>query len=351
MKQEFQDDLTPEVRVKVKKNLVYLGIFSVIMLFAGLTSAYLVSMGDTFWVKFDFPPAFYVSTALIVLSSITLEIGIRRGRKGFTKVAKTLVPVTFVLGIGFAWFQFKGYGQLFENGAHATGPILVTEGRYGDFYQLKVDGKYLDINANDYFLAGKKVTPQEKKEIADFAKQFRLADSVLPKQIPGYGSKYILLYKNEELRFESGKFLVNDTTELQFTDLHRLVAFAGNLRDGRGDFFLKGEMGKDFHIFYKGKELKYIDRTLHYNGQPLEAPLQLKMNQSADTATSFLFLITFLHLLHVLATLLYMMRMTIRSFTGKLYVDDYLSVRMGAIFWHFLGALWIYLLLFLLLIH
>jgi len=49
--------------------------------------------------------------------------------------------------------------------------------------------------------------------------------------------------------------------------------------------------------------------------------------------------------------MIYMLRMSIRSFTGKLATHDYLAVRMGAIFWHFLGLLWGYLLLFLLFIH
>ena len=351
MQQEFDNELTPEIREKMNRNLVYIGIFSVVMIFAGLTSAYLVSMGDTFWVKFDFPPAFYVSTVLLILSSIVLEVGIRLGRKGMVNATKIFIPLTFLLGVGFSFYQWKGYGQLVDRGAYTTGKILVTQGRYGDYYQLKVDGKYMDVNANDYFLAGKRMTPAQKQDISNFAKQLVRVDTIIPKSISGYGSKYVLLYKNEEVRLENGELIAGDSTKLLFTDLRRLVDFAVTLRDGRGDFFLKGEMGKDFHIFYKGHELTYENRDLMYKGTRLSAPLQLKINSSADTATSFLYLITALHFLHILATMIYMLRMSIRSFTGKLQINDYLAVRMGAIFWHFLGLLWIYLLLFLLFIH
>lgn len=351
MRQEFDNELAPETREKMKKNLVYLGIFSVVMLFAGFTSAYIVSMGDSFWVKFDFPPAFYISTVLIIASSFVLEAGIRLGRKGNATAAKVLVPLTFIMGVGFAWFQFKGYGQLVERGAHFRSDILVTQGRYGDFYELKVDGKYLEVNANDYLIAGKKIDPATKAAIGTFAKQFLNADSILPKSVNGYGSKYVLLYKNEEVRFENGKLIAGDSTELLFTDLRRVADFSRNLADGRGDFFLKGEMGKDFHVYYKGREVQYINRTLHYNGQKFSPPMQLKINQAADSATSYLYIITFLHLLHILVTLIYMLRMSIRSFTGTLANNDYLSIRAGSIFWHFLGLLWIYLLLFLLFIH
>jgi cytochrome c oxidase subunit III len=43
--------------------------------------------------------------------------------------------------------------------------------------------------------------------------------------------------------------------------------------------------------------------------------------------------------------------MVIRSFSVKIEQYDYLSIRLGAIFWHFLGGLWMFLLLFLLFIH
>ena len=76
MRKEFDQELSPEVREKMRKNLVYVGIFSVIMLFAGFTSAYIVSMGDSFWLKYPLPPAFWISTAIIVLSSIFFELGI-----------------------------------------------------------------------------------------------------------------------------------------------------------------------------------------------------------------------------------------------------------------------------------
>ena len=48
-------EMDPLVKEKMKKNLVYVSIFSGVMLFAGLTSAYIVSMGDSFWIKFPLP--------------------------------------------------------------------------------------------------------------------------------------------------------------------------------------------------------------------------------------------------------------------------------------------------------
>jgi cytochrome c oxidase subunit III len=349
MKKEYEDELLPEQREKMKKNLVYVGIFSVVMIFAGFTSAYIVSMGDAFWLKFPFPKEFWISTVFIILSSITLEIGIRRAQKGFPKAARIFIPVTFLLGVAFAWSQFKGYGKLVDLGANPVNKIVVFDGRYGDYYQLKIDGKYMDIDGSQYLLAGKQMTPEQKEGVSAFAKQLDRADKSLP-ALQNYG-KYTLIYKNQEVSYKNGNFYVSDSVELQFVDLSRLARFAEHLRDGRGDFFHQGELGKDFHLYYKGNELTYKNRTLYYKGTKLSAPLQLKINDAPDNATAYLYIITILHLLHVLVTLIYMLRMSIRSFTGKLAEYNYLGIRSGAIFWHFLGALWLYLLLFLLFIH
>lgn len=352
MKKEFDDELTPEQREKMKKNLVYIGIFSVIMIFAGFTSGYIVSMSKSFWVKYDFPQPFWISTVLIVLSSIVLAVGIRMAQKQQRpQLLKVFLPLTFILGLGFAWFQWEGYSVLVENGANPVQKIVVYEGRYGDFYQLKADGKYMDVDGSRYLIGGKDMPAAQKADIAKFAAQLDSVDRQKPPyNVKNYG-KYTLLYKNEEVTLKNGKFYVRDTVELQYTDLNRMAEFAMHLRDGRGDFFHKGQLGKDFHVYYNGQELQYKNRSLYYKGRKLEPLMQMKINDSADNATAYLYIITVLHLLHVLATLIYMLRMTIRSFTANLGEHNYLSIRTGAIFWHFLGVLWLYLLLFLLFIH
>lgn len=347
---EYNKELTPEVREKMKKNLIYVGIFSIIMLFAGLSSGYIVSAGDTFWVKYNFPPAFYISTVLIILSSIILAIGIRIAQKKNPAILKTIVPLTFILGVGFAYFQFRGYKELYQNGAFLSSRITVSEGRYGSYYELQVDGKYMEVDGNDYLIGGKVISEEQKNEISAFAKQFESISRAKSPQIANLG-KYTLLYKHQPVSLKDGKFYTQDTVQLTPVDLIRLEEFSWHIRDGRGDFFHKGKYGKDFKIYYKKQELDYKDRSLYYKGIPLSAPLQLKMDSSSDTATSYLYMLTFLHLLHILVTLIFVLKASIRSFSGKLAVDNFLPARTLAIFWHFLGALWIYLLLFLLFIH
>ena len=58
---------------QAKRSLVFLGIVSIVMLFAGLTSGYIVRQGEGKWVEFALPHTFIISTILIVLSSIPMQ--------------------------------------------------------------------------------------------------------------------------------------------------------------------------------------------------------------------------------------------------------------------------------------
>jgi cytochrome c oxidase subunit 3 len=352
MRRDYYSELKPEIKIKAKRNLVYVTIFSIIMLFAGLTSAYIVSMGDSFWLKYPLPDAFYISTAIIILSSISLQLAIFFIKRGNQLLLKILVSLTFLLGIGFVYFQFQGYKGLMDKGAYAVNNhIIITEGRYGDYYLIKYKGSFIDVNGNDYLLNGKKLTQEEMKNLQKFMDQFIGTDKKIPEKIENYGNDFVLYYNNQPLSLIDGKLIGSDGKEIQYVDFIRLKDLAENIHLGRGDFFMKGEIGKDFNIYFKGKQLEYKDRNLIYEGKKLDKFLQIKAMETADTASSYLYIITFLHLLHVLVTLIYMLRMTIRSFSGKFTSENHLSLSLGAIFWHFLGLLWLYLLLFLLFIH
>ncbi len=357
LRRDINSDLSPEIKEKMKKNLIYISIFSVAMLFAGLTSAYIVSMGDSFWVKFPLPSAFWISTAIIVLSSIFFQVGITSAKNDNQKMSKFFIVLTFLFGVLFIYFQFKGYGELYETGSRFRGDIMVVDGRYGSvgddgryygYYEIKYQNKFIEIDGNDYLINGKKLTDNQFSKIKEFTSQFE--DYAINKPLGAikYGNEFELLYKQEKVSVINGKLSLPDSSELQFVDLIRLKDLAINMRDGRGDFFMKGKLGKDFHVFFKGKELVYENRLWKYHGKKLDDYLQTKPLESPDTSSSYLWIITFLHLGHIIFTLIYMIRIVRASLLGKFTSKDTLSLRLGAIFWHYLGLLWIYLFLFLL---
>lgn len=101
-------------REKVGKPLIWVAIVSMVMVFAGLTSAYVVRMQAGDWLHFDLPQLFYVSTAIIIISSVTMNWVLSSAKKNDFKNMKVASSVTLMLGIAFIICQFKAWGILFD---------------------------------------------------------------------------------------------------------------------------------------------------------------------------------------------------------------------------------------------
>ncbi|MBA4240198.1 MAG: cytochrome oxidase subunit III [Sphingobacteriaceae bacterium] len=99
---------------KASKPLLWVGILSIVMLFAGLTSAYVVRADNGNWLIFNLPNAFYLSTAVIVTSSITLFYALQMAKKNNKKGMVLGLLATFILGLAFAYLQYAGWGELYS---------------------------------------------------------------------------------------------------------------------------------------------------------------------------------------------------------------------------------------------
>lgn len=108
---------------RAKKNMLWFGLISLTMSFAGLTSAYVVSKERPDWITdFKMPPAFFISLALIVVSSLTVHLALKAIRKEQNTTGMILLVSTFIMGILFVVFQFVGFSEIIENGYNFTGP-------------------------------------------------------------------------------------------------------------------------------------------------------------------------------------------------------------------------------------
>ena len=107
---------------KSAKPMLWVAMISMVMFFAGLTSAYVISMKRDDWVSFDLPQAFYISTALIILSSFTLLLSQRFLKQDKRQLSIILLLITFALGVAFVWQQYVGFNQLKSIGLFFTGP-------------------------------------------------------------------------------------------------------------------------------------------------------------------------------------------------------------------------------------
>lgn len=114
-----------QVRQRASKQMLYISIISIIMMFAGLTSAYIISSRREDWVTFDLPTALYVSTLLIFLSSLSFIMAKQSIERSKTTNTTIFLVITLLLGLGFVFFQIKGFNQLREMGLFFTGESSV----------------------------------------------------------------------------------------------------------------------------------------------------------------------------------------------------------------------------------
>lgn len=102
-----------------KKQLLWIGMGSILMFFGGLTSAYIVRKPEGNWLEFVLPEYFTFSTVIIVLSSVVLFFV--KGQLRKNNSAFQLVLSVLLLGLLFTFFQFKGWQQLIAQGVYLTG--------------------------------------------------------------------------------------------------------------------------------------------------------------------------------------------------------------------------------------
>ena len=225
---------------KARRTLTYLILFAIVMFFAGLTSAYVVSMSSGYWVDIRVPNAFYLSTVVILASSAVVQLALVSTRRGNTSRVPLLLAITLALGLVFAWSQFQGWSQLVERGNFVVSKVLQSSGTYGTDYTITRNG------------------------------------------VP--------------LVLEEGEFFLPDDVERR-------------------------------------------------------KPLNAELNEQQNTASSYFYVLTAAHLAHLVFGLLALALLLFRATKGRYTAASHTGLWQGTLYWHFLGGLWVYLLLFLVIIH
>ena len=101
-------------KIHPHKFALWVAMGSIAMMFAGLTSAYVVRQSQGNWRVFNMPTAFYVSTAVILLSSVTMWLGTRLFKQRRMAQYRWLILTTLVLGVAFGVLQYFGFWQLYH---------------------------------------------------------------------------------------------------------------------------------------------------------------------------------------------------------------------------------------------
>lgn len=282
-------------RRKAKTNIVWFAIFSIVMLFAGLTSAYIVSKGDNFWVRFSLPSILWISTIIIIISSITMIMAVKASKNRDNKKTTLFLSVTLILGIAFGITQFFAWNQLKEKGYVLSEKIfnkdtgeIILDGEYGKDFTLEFQGKTLIQEEDGFYFMGQQPIKIDQEEY------------------------------NE-------------------------------LKNTNPDMFV----GKKFVRVKENKKNKNktILEAVVISKMALPPTYEEKLKTVGNVSSSYFYVLTVLHLAHILVALIYLFRMVLLSSKKELDEDNQLKIKLGGYFWHFFAGLWVYLLLFLFLIH
>jgi len=108
-------------RIHPLKFALWIAMASITMMFGAFTSAYLVRRASGNWLEFDLPQIFFVSTIVLLISSVFLHISFKSFVAGQESRYKITLVISFILGVAFLILQYQGWLALFNNGIDLKG--------------------------------------------------------------------------------------------------------------------------------------------------------------------------------------------------------------------------------------
>jgi cytochrome c oxidase subunit 3 len=116
--------------VSAKQIATWLLMTGIAMLFAGLTSAYVVLRGVPTWEKIPLPPQVWMNTLILAASSLTLELARRSVKVDKIAALRQWLGITAILGIAFLAGQIVLWRELTASG------VLLTSTLHSSFFYV-----------------------------------------------------------------------------------------------------------------------------------------------------------------------------------------------------------------------
>lgn len=118
---KYVDMVEQPIAMHPKKFALWLFMVSVVMVFAGLTSAYIVRQSEGNWLEYDLPEIFWVTSGIAILSSLTLHWAYSSARKDNFVNLKTGMVLTVLLGIAFLVGQWYSWVAMVDRDVFFVG--------------------------------------------------------------------------------------------------------------------------------------------------------------------------------------------------------------------------------------
>ena len=104
-----------------KKFALWLFMVSIVMIFASLTSAFIVKKSGGEWLLFELPSIFQISTFILLLSSASMQWAYFAAKNNQINKLKTALITTSLLGVLFLYTQLNGWSQLVAANVYFVG--------------------------------------------------------------------------------------------------------------------------------------------------------------------------------------------------------------------------------------
>jgi cytochrome c oxidase subunit 3 len=103
------------------KFTLYVAMASIIMMFAGLTSAYIVKSSAANWEEVETPKLFVISTIVMLASSLAVQLALRAFKQRSMQQYRILLLATAALGVAFVVLQWYAFSWMWEHGVRFKG--------------------------------------------------------------------------------------------------------------------------------------------------------------------------------------------------------------------------------------
>ena len=110
-------------KIHPHKFSLWIAMGSITMMFIGFTSAYVVKRSQANWQSFELSSIFWISTAVILASSLTVHLALRQFKQRNMSRYKQLITLTAILGVLFTVCQILGFADMMKHNLPLNGPV------------------------------------------------------------------------------------------------------------------------------------------------------------------------------------------------------------------------------------
>jgi cytochrome c oxidase subunit 3 len=132
-KRNGHDLVDPDSHANRYRIGMWIGLASIAMMFTALSSAYIVrAASSNDWYPVRMPRVLLASTAIILVSSVTIEIARRQLKNAAVALYSRWLSITAILGLAFlvsqliAWRQLRAQGVYLSSNPHSSFFYLLT---------------------------------------------------------------------------------------------------------------------------------------------------------------------------------------------------------------------------------